>query len=387
MIWARTDTSSADTGSSSTMRRVSVARARAMAIRWRCPPLNSCGNSGATSGWRPTSPSTSSTRSRIAARERSVWISRGSPMMSCTRIRGLSELNGSWNTTCTARRYVINSRPSRPAMSRPANAIAPAVGVSCSRISLEVVVLPHPDSPMRPSVSPASMAKSTPSTAFTHAPPRPSSPCRAGKCFFSPRTSRTGDDIFQEPAPRDASVAEVEVPRFLGHAAWHGLGAARMEGASRRQVGQVGWLARDRIERLLAAELRHRAEQGPRVRVLGGVEQLPDGRLLDDLAGVHHGGLVTHLRDDAQVVRHEDEGHARLALDVLEEVEVLRLDGDVEVRRGLVGDDEAWPSGQRDRADDALAHAAAHLVGVLAHPPRRRGDPHGPEELQHAVPQ
>ena len=32
MIWARTDTSSAETGSSSTMSRVSVASARAMAI-------------------------------------------------------------------------------------------------------------------------------------------------------------------------------------------------------------------------------------------------------------------------------------------------------------------------------------------------------------------
>ena len=82
MIWARIDTSSAETGSSSTMSRVSVASARAMAIRWRCPPLNSCGNSGATSGGRPTSSSTSPTRSRIAARERSVWISSGSAMMS-----------------------------------------------------------------------------------------------------------------------------------------------------------------------------------------------------------------------------------------------------------------------------------------------------------------
>jgi len=104
MICALTDTSSAETGSSSTMRRVSVASARAMAIRWRCPPLNSCGNSGATSGWSPTSASTSATRAPIAARERSVWISSGSAMMSPTRMRGLSELNGSWKTTCTARR-------------------------------------------------------------------------------------------------------------------------------------------------------------------------------------------------------------------------------------------------------------------------------------------
>jgi hypothetical protein len=49
MIWARIDTSSAETGSSNTISRVFVASARAIAIRCRCPPLNSCGNSRATS--------------------------------------------------------------------------------------------------------------------------------------------------------------------------------------------------------------------------------------------------------------------------------------------------------------------------------------------------
>src|SRR5438132_869337 len=42
-IWARIDTSSADTGSSSTTSFGSSASARAMAMRWRWPPENSCG--------------------------------------------------------------------------------------------------------------------------------------------------------------------------------------------------------------------------------------------------------------------------------------------------------------------------------------------------------
>ena len=48
----------------------------------------------------------------------------------------------------------ISSCPERLEMSSPSNRIAPAVGVSCSRISFEVVVLPHPDSPISPRVSP-----------------------------------------------------------------------------------------------------------------------------------------------------------------------------------------------------------------------------------------
>src|SRR5580765_662204 len=98
------------------------------------------------------------------------------------------------------------------------------------------------------------MAKSTPSTALTHVPLRPSNPWRAGKCFVSPRTSRMGSATvrlrdrvaFQEPAPGDAAVTEGEVSRLLGGAAGQGLGAAGVEGASRGQGGQVGWLTRDR---------------------------------------------------------------------------------------------------------------------------------------------
>ena len=40
---ACTDTSSAETGSSATTKTGSTASARAMPIRWRCPPENSCG--------------------------------------------------------------------------------------------------------------------------------------------------------------------------------------------------------------------------------------------------------------------------------------------------------------------------------------------------------
>ena len=54
--------SRAETGSSSTINSALVARARAMAIRWRWPPLNSWGERRATSGCKPTSSITSPTR-------------------------------------------------------------------------------------------------------------------------------------------------------------------------------------------------------------------------------------------------------------------------------------------------------------------------------------
>ncbi len=53
MICAWIETSSADTGSSSTMSRGSIASARATPMRWRWPPENSCGKRLTCSGERP----------------------------------------------------------------------------------------------------------------------------------------------------------------------------------------------------------------------------------------------------------------------------------------------------------------------------------------------
>ena len=102
MICARIETSSAETGSSSMISRASVATARAMAMRWRWPPLNSCGIEPGLDGLRPTSSSDLGDAVAHLLGRVPPWASSGSAMMSPTRIRGLSELNGSWKTAWTA---------------------------------------------------------------------------------------------------------------------------------------------------------------------------------------------------------------------------------------------------------------------------------------------
>ena len=57
----------------------------------------------------------------------SPWISSGSPMMSATRMRGLSELNGSWKTTCISRRSGRIASRSAAEMSRPPKRMAPSL--------------------------------------------------------------------------------------------------------------------------------------------------------------------------------------------------------------------------------------------------------------------
>src|SRR5712691_3460443 len=221
-------------------------------------------------------------------------------------------------------------------MSRPSNRIAPAVGDSCNRISFEVVVLPQPDSPMTPRVSPLPTAKSMPSTALTQAVfLRGNSAVVTGKCLVRPSISNSGGGMdflcgiadlwLGEPAPRRPRATDLYLWRFFGGAARQCRGAARVKGASRRQGGEIWRLARDGEQLLLAAELRHRAKQRLGVWMLRGVEQLAHRAGLDDLAGIHDRELVAPAGDDAEIMGHENDRDPGLLLQVLQQVEILRL--------------------------------------------------------------
>ncbi len=70
------------------------------------------------------------------------------------------------------------------------------------------------------------------------------------------------------------------------------------------------------------------------------------------------------MADDGEVVRDEEVGEVEVLLERLEQVDDLRLDGDVERRDGLVADDEVGVERERAREADALALAARELVRV-----------------------
>ena len=63
-------------------------------------------------------------------------------------------------------------------------------------------------------------------------------------------------------------------------------------------------------------ELRHRAQQRPRVRVLRRFEERVDVRRLDHLAEIHDRDLVGDFRDDAEIVGDQHHGDAELVLDL-----------------------------------------------------------------------
>ena len=93
-------------------------------------------------------------------------------------------------------------------------------------------------------------------------------------------------------------------------------------------------------------------------------------------------GLIGHVAHDGQVVRDEEVGQAALALQVLHDVEHLRLHAHVERRRGLVANQELGLRGQRARDRNALALAARELVRELVDIARSQA--HRRQQLGHA---
>ena len=103
-----------------------------------------------------------------------------------------------------------------------------------------------------------------------------------------------------------------------------------------------------------------------------------------DHAAVHHVHALAHARDDAEVVRDQDERGVAIRDERAQQVEDLRLDRHVERGRRLVGDQELRLAGERHRDHRALAHAAGELMRVVGHAVARRRDPDLVEQLDRA---
>ena len=161
--------------------------------------------------------------------------------------------------------------------------------------------------------------------------------------------------------------------------------AARRKPAAAGHVDQRRRRACDRAQvARLCVDVGQRAHERDRVGMARVREQGLGVGQLDDLAGVHDGDAVAHLADHAQVVADEDHAHPEIALELEQEAQDLILDEDVQRRRRLVGQQHLRPRRDRHSDQDALAHAAAELVRVVAHPPLGDRDADPLEQLDRA---
>jgi hypothetical protein len=111
-------------------------------------------------------------------------------------------------------------------------------------------------------------------------------------------------------------------------------------------------------------ELGRGGEEGRRVGV-GRAREQPLGRAdLDDRAEIHHGHPMRQVAHHAQIMGNEQDREAEPRLQIQQQVDDLRLHGNVEGGDDLVGDDHLGLDRERSRDADALALAAAERVGI-----------------------
>ena len=134
-----------------------------------------------------------------------------------------------------------------------------------------------------------------------------------------------------------------------------------------------------RIARVVKIE--DRIQQGPRVGMLGAIEDCPHVTVLDHPAGIHDEHMVGQRGHHGEVVGDEDHRAAELLLQVAQQLQDLRLNGDVERRRRLVGDQQVGLTRDRGGNQHALAHAAGKLMRIVVEAPLAVGNADELQEL------
>ena len=110
-------------------------------------------------------------------------------------------------------------------------------------------------------------------------------------------------------------------------------------------------------------------------------EQLLGWSHLHDLSEIHDGDLVGKMIDDGQVVGDEDIGQAHLPLQLAQQVQNLRLNGNIQRGNRLIADDKLRIHGQRSGNADTLPSPAVQLVGIGVEKPW--GKPNGAPSAVH----
>ena len=122
------------------------------------------------------------------------------------------------------------------------------------------------------------------------------------------------------------------------------------------------------------AETRSRCQQSTGIGMGRRRKEGLDGRLLDHLSSVHDDHPGAGLGDHCQIVGNQQHRQSQLLAKLLQQLEDLSLDGDIEGRGRLVGNQEIGFGSQRDSDHHPLSLSARELMGVVLETLARRRD-------------
>ena len=98
--------------------------------------------------------------------------------------------------------------------------------------------------------------------------------------------------------------------------------------------------------------------------MLRGTENLLDAAGLHRLAAIHDQHPIGDIGHHPHVVGDKDYPHRHLLLQDGDKLQNLRLNGDIQRRGRLVGNQHRRPTGERHGDHHPLAHAAGELVRI-----------------------
>ena len=153
-----------------------------------------------------------------------------------------------------------------------------------------------------------------------------------------------------------------------------------------RRDRRRGTHARRSVRSGEGAEDGHGVEQLARIGFARAPENVARRALLHHTPRPHNRDPVGHFCDDAHIVGDEKDGRAEVGAKLPHQLEDLSLDGDIQRRGRLVGDQHLWPARQRHRDHNALPHAARQLMRVLAQAPCGLGHVHSLKHGESARP-
>ena len=128
----------------------------------------------------------------------------------------------------------------------------------------------------------------------------------------------------------------------LLRASLYGKPTALPEGAPCRQVQQIGRLPLDWVQLLCSRQVEpgDRIQQPESVRVAGAPIDVSGRPPLGDFAGIHNVDPVGIAGHDTQIVGDDEQGDPILPAELLHQIQDLGLNGHVQRRGRLVGDDQ-----------------------------------------------
>ena len=135
--------------------------------------------------------------------------------------------------------------------------------------------------------------------------------------------------------------------------------AAFRKGTACRQLCGVRHKARNGREPVHRfVQVRNGAEQADGVRMGRMLINVFERTVFHDFASIDDRDLAAYFRNDAEVVRDQEQGSVELLFKLFDELKHLRLNGYVKCRCGFICNQKRRVAGKRDCDHNTLLHAA-----------------------------